>query len=390
MVTDLAGKIVLLWDTSAGCSSLLEPGAVDTVVAPRDIRVIRRDDAVPDSQPAAVDAGAWPGAEGPGRTADGAFVAGATQRAWVTANGYLVRYLRALYPERAPLLACTAPAGQFDALELALVDAWCAGGNFLLSPSPAHRDALLAGDKPALDAWSRMGRTARWLKQNRALFAQPAPTAITVLVERGDATAEIAQLMFRESGSPDLVAALRLPAPDPARRAVIVAAGIDAPPRDALLAHARAGATVVTDRPWRVSDAKRTRAFEDREFYSLGRGRIVAYKDAVADPGEFARDAIDLAAERRPARIWNCPAAIAMAFDAGPRSRPGVHVVNYGAPVRSEVLVRRYGVFASATMLRPEAGPLPLRTYRRGTSTEVALPAVGRMASVVFEGGGEL
>jgi hypothetical protein len=172
---------------------------------------------------------------------------------------------------------------------------------------------------------------------------------------------------------------------------VIVAAGIDAPPRDALLAHARAGATVVTDRPWwRVSDAKRTRAFEDREFYSLGRGRIVAYKEAVADPGEFAQDAIDLAAERRPARIWNCPTAIAVAFDAGPRSRPGVHVVNYGAPVRSEVLVRRYGVFTSATLLRPEAGPLPLCTHKRGSSTEVALPAVGRVASVVFEGGGEL
>jgi hypothetical protein len=238
-----------------------------------------------------------------------------------------------------------------------------------------------------------MGRTARWLKENRAVFRQPPLGAITVLVEPGEATAEIARLMFRQGASPDLVSAKRAPAPDPANRPVIVAAGIAAPSaelRRVLVAHARAGATVVTDSFetgawWRVPGLKTARAFEDREFHTLGLGRVVAYKEQVADPGDFALDVIDLAEARQPVRIWNCSAGIALALKAAPGGKPALVVVNYGSPARGNVLARRYGVFRSATLLRPGEAAAPLRTYKRGVSTEVALPGVERLAVVVFD-----
>lgn len=331
-------------------------------------------------------------------------MAGATSRAWVDANGYLIAYLRALYPERPPILAyqpdqdAGIAAGQviaFDSLELALAESWSAGGNCILAPDAAYRDALLAGKEPALAAWKRMGRTARWLKERRSLFRRPVSSAITVLVEPGDATREISNLLYRHSASPDLVSAAHLPPPDPARRAIVVAAGLRPVSADlgsSLLAHARAGSTVVTDNCadktwWRVRGLTSIRKFEDRELFTLGSGRLVAYKEEIADPGEFALDVLDLAAGRRPVRIWEMSAAIAVAShdSAGAGSRSAtVRIVNYGSPARSEIMLHVHGTFGSASLSRPEAEPVSLRTYRRGAETEIMLPALSRLAVVRF------
>jgi hypothetical protein len=422
MDVDLAAEVILRWDAAANCAPLLEPGGIDAVwlrggddaaaaacraagakVLPAGaIRLLGVDEAgsAQAAGPTAIRAGVWPGIQAP-RTPDGGFIAGATARPWVDANGYLIAWLRALYPARPPVLGYLpdrdAGIGQgeaipFDSLELALVDAWCAGGNYILAPDAAFREALLGGGAAAMAAWKQMGRTARWLKEQRPLFRLPPVPTITVLVEPGDATAEIANLMCRQSASPDLVPALRVPPPDPALRAVMVAAGIRSlsdSARKALLDHARAGATVVTDTAedtawWRVPGLKPGAGFEDREFYGLGAGRIVAYKQAIADPGDFALDAIDLAGERRPVRLWDAPAAIAAVSSAGPRAKPVLRVVNYGSPIRPEIVARLPGVFGSATLLRPGSGPRGLRVYRRGGSTEVALPGLERVATVAF------
>ena len=62
------------------------------------------------------------------------------------ANGYKVGYLRALYPDRPPILAYLPDLGDrvvpFDSLELALIEAWTAGGNYILAIEPTYREAL--------------------------------------------------------------------------------------------------------------------------------------------------------------------------------------------------------------------------------------------------------
>jgi hypothetical protein len=279
----------------------------------------------------------------------------------------------------------------YESLELALADSWCAGGNYILAPDAAYRDALVAGNEAAMRAWKKMGQTARWLKKQRSLFRGPLSSGVTVLVEPGDATAEIANLMYRQSASPDLVAVSRLPAPDPVRRPIVVAAGIHSVSADLaknLLAHARAGATVVTDACedpvwWRVPGLKSTRQFEDREFFSIGSGRLVAYKEIITDPGDFAQDVLDLAADRRPVRMWDLSAGIATVSMNGVRSAT-LRLVNYGSPARSDVLVHVHGTFSSATLLHPEGDAISLRTYRRGVNTEVMVPGLVRVAAVQF------
>jgi hypothetical protein len=422
MSVDLWNEIVLRWESDADCAGLLESGGIDAVwlpsrndrveaacraggvatLPPEAVRLVPRDEAGTElaGVSVAIKTGLWPGAHPTSRGADGGFSAGASQRAWIDANGYLVAWTKALAPGRAPVLGYLpdSDAGiakdqviAYDSLELALIDAWSAGGNYILAPDAAFREALLRRDTNATAAWARMGATARWLKRQNGLFRQPPLSTVTLLVEPGEATAETAALMFRQSGSPELIAARRTPAPDPARRPFVVAAGINPPDaklRDRLLAHATAGATLFTDAGgespwWRASGVKRDRQFDDREFYTLGAGRIVAYRDAVVDPGDFALDVLDLAGERRPVRLWDAPAAIATVSQANGKA-PVLRVVNYGSPTRADSMARIAGSWRTAELLRPDEPPVALRTYRRGKGTEVLLPPFRRLAVVVF------
>jgi len=359
------------------------------------------------AKPAALSVGLWPGiSRGPSSGSGDDAIASASRQPWIDANGFWAGYLRALYPARPAVLGYLpdSKAGlkpdrsvPFDTLELALAEAWAWGGNYLLAVENRYRKALLAGDEKALAAWRRLGRTARWLAANPSLFRRPVLPAVTLLVEAGEATAEIANLMYRQNVSPALAPAASPPPPDPRRLMALVAVSIT-PPEPAvarrILAHAQAGATVVVDAPgngawWRAAGLKPLRNQEDRDFYTLGRGQVVAYKEPIADPSEFAFDVIDFVTHgRRAARLWNAPSVIALAT-AAPASgsaRGGVllHALNYGAPIESEVQARVQGVFAKATLLRPDGPPIPLKTAKRGSTTEVFLPELRRVGTVVF------
>jgi hypothetical protein len=348
-----------------------------------------------------IQAGVWPGVHRPDPQ-----VAGATSSLWLDQNCSLVNYIRALYPRLAPVLgympdqeAGVSPDQllPFDSLELALVDAWVSGGNYVMALHPRFQEALKNGADDAVAAWRKLGRTARFLRANEPLFRQPALPLVTVLVDDSALTLEIAHLCFRHNVSPALVAASNPPAPDPAHRWVMVAVGIDAPKDEArtrILDSAVAGTTVVVDGRvedawWRASGLQRAGSDAERDYYTLGKGRIVAYRNPIEDPGMLALDVIDIVTQpRRPARIWNCNAGLVMATLA-PRPRGGsgaasLHIVNYGRPVDLPVLARIQGRFKNATLIRPEAEPQSLQVSPRGNNSEVTIPGVDRLATVVF------
>jgi hypothetical protein len=130
---------------------------------------------------------------------------------------------------------------------------------------------------------------------------------------------------------------------------------------------------------WRAAGLKHQREDPERDYYSLGKGQIVAYKEPVIDPSELALDMIDYVTQkRRAARIFNCNAAVVMAGDAV------LYLVNYGRAQDLPVLARIQGSFTKATLLRPEAPPQPVKVSRRGSSSEATLPGLDRAAAVVF------
>ena len=334
--------------------------------------------------------GLWPGVHTPE-----AAVASATSTIWIDQNCYLVQCLRALYPTVPPVLGylpdkdAGVPPDRvvpFHTLEVALAEAWMSGGNFVMTLEPSFREALLKGAADALAAWRKLGRTAVWLRENAAVFGQPIESTITLLVENKADSLEIAKLAYRQNVSPAVVAAANPPAPDPARLE-LVAVGIDAPAANArlrILANAEAGTTLVVDAQgdqawWRAPGLRFLREDPDRNYYALGKGQVVAYKEPVLDPSDLALDMIDYVTQkRRAARVFNCGAAVAMAGAAV------LYLVNYGRPQDLPVLARLQGRFNKATLLRPEAAPQTVKISRRDTSSEVALPQLERAAAVIF------
>jgi hypothetical protein len=432
MIADLSRDIVLRWeDQDPALAPLIAEGGIDALlvkdpkpafeqacqavgmrVAPSAEVTIGDLDAFSKAgtAQAAFGAGQWPGISGsePNLAGEEQGTAGATRKPWLDANGFRYDWLKALCPGKHPVLAYlpNEAAGlkpdrlvPYQTLELALAEAWIHGGNYVLAMEPRYRTALLHRKDKALAAWRSLGRTARWLKQNRALFEQPTVPRITLLVDAGEATAELANLMARDCASPALVPFDAPPAPDPQHRVILVAASPAAAPpveiRNRILAHAAAGAIVVTDRGegepwWRAAELKLEREQEDREFYRCGRGTVVAYKKTIDDPGEFALDVIDLATHaRRAVRLWFRPTVVASltyAPAAGPwRGRAVLRAINYGQPLGWELMLYANGNYRKATLLRPEGPPVPLKTAKRGGSTELKLPALERVGVVVLD-----
>jgi hypothetical protein len=358
----------------------------------------------PSDAPLVLNHGLWPGSGRPPNTRGDYAVAGASAKPWVDANMHWVAWLSTLYPERTAVLGylpdeqAGLPADRlvpYETLELALVEARVNGGNFILALEPRYRNALLGGEPRAMAAWNHLGRTARWLRQNAPLFRQPTVPNVTVLVEAGEETAEIANLLFRQNASPMLAPLAFPPAPDPPgmRAMVAVNLGSGVPSsRGRILAHARAGSTVVLDDGdqadwWRDSVGERFVKEHDRDFFRLGKGRLVVYKERIVDPSDFALDVIDLVTHpRRAARLWgaNTVIAVAKSASADDGANCSLVLVNYGSQSYSDILARVQGAYTRASLLRPESEPIELKTAARGTTTEVLVPEIRKAAIVLF------
>jgi hypothetical protein len=281
----------------------------------------------------------------------------------------------------------------FDSLELALIEAWTAGGNYLLALEPHYRDALLRNEAKAKSAWTQLGTTARWLRENIGLFRQPTVPIVTALVDGGGETAEIANLMYRRNVSPSLCADAAVPPADAENRLALVAANLEKPGPELvkrIIAHAQAGTSVITagvtgEQLRRAGASKPVRSESDREFFAIGKGQVIAYREPISDPSEFALDVIDIITHKqRAVRFWNAPAVIALVTASPKRGERLMHVINYGSPITMEVQARVRGQFRKATLLRPEAPSTALVAKTRGTTTEVFLPELKRVAVVVF------
>ena len=361
----MATPLILRWPNR-------EP-AHDAIIAQLQPDQILGAEPVPD----AVGRGLWPGIRSPAKQGD-ADVSSASREPWVDANGYLAAIQKAL--SQNTLLAHEHKDPDrgvpFDTLELALIEARVNGGNFILSVEPSYRAALIANDAKAMEAWRSLARTAAWLRANEALFGRHTLPILTALVEPGYPTSEIANLLYRRGASPALAA--QVPAPDPNRIQILIAAGLKAVPAS-VYAHAAAGAIVVTDsappKGW-----KTIKEDTDRTIFAHGKGKVAAYHKRIQDPSEFALDCIDLLTHRRrAARLWNAPAAIPLATAGGL-----LHIIQYGGPITNEIQARVQGNYKSATLIRPEAPPIQLKIFHRATTTEVFPPAIQRLAVVQF------
>ena len=332
-------------------------------------------------------------------------VSSASRDPWLDANSYLVAYLRGMFPTRAAWLGYgpDQEAGiskdrvvPEDSLELALIETFVVGGSVILSFPEKYQAALLAGEERALATWRSLARTAAFLKQHAESFRQPSASTVAVAAGSIEQSGEILNMLYRRNVCPVVFPANAIPDLEPTRFRAVVVANVAAPPAlgvKRVLEYAAAGGTVLAapaaagERAWWLDPAARkTRTDEDRDWYSLGTGRIIAYRAPIEDPSEFALDVIDAVGVRtRDLRLWNAGSVIGL-MNRLSDDTIALGLINYGWPRRDDFPVRVEGVFRKATFIEPgAAAPRPLKTVRRGTGTEVRVDRLKRFSIVVLE-----
>jgi hypothetical protein len=147
---------------------------------------------------------------------------------------------------------------------------------------------------------------------------------------------------------------------------------------------------VVVDHPgekawWRDSRLKHVKDEGDRDVFAIGKGRLIAYRETIVDPSEFALDLIDFTGQRqRAVRLWNASTVIPLATEGRKAGEALLHLVNYGSRINREFQVRIQGHYAAAALHRPDGAAIQLKTARRGSTTEVFVPELACVATVVF------
>jgi len=350
-------------------------------------------------------AGQWPGVRGSPAERPDAGVASASREPWIDSNAHLIAYLRALFPDRPAFLgyrpdeAAGVSADRLvpsESLELGLIEAFVAGGNFVLSLPETCRAALVAGEAEALAAWRSLGQTVAFLKQHAETFRRPGAARVAVAAGTLEQSGGILNMMYRRNSCPVVFAASAIPALDPGRFRALVAANLPPPEGvhlERIFAYARAGGLVITAPAapgrrawWLDAGGQKTRIDEDRDFYSVGKGRIIAYRKPIKDPSEFALDVIDaLGVRTRDLRLWNAGPVIGWIHRLA-ENRLSLELINYGPPRKEGFPARVEGIFRTATFLEPGApGPRSLKAVKRGTATEVTVDRLNRLALIVLE-----
>ena len=343
-------------------------------------------------------AGQWPGL----RPTD-ATLATASEAPWIDSNAYLVAYLRGVFPARPALLGYRddEDAGVKKdrmlpphSLALALAETRATGGNVLLTVPARYREQLLEGQQRALASWKSLAETASFLAEHTDEFRQPVASRIGAAVGKLEDDLELVNMLHRVNATPVIFPVASLPSHLRSGLKVLVTSSIGPAGSEAksAMAFATAGGTVLAtpsgsnEKPWWVQGgAKKSKAEQERDFYSAGKGTIVGYHDSLVDPYELALDVIDALGRRTSdLRLWSADGVVGT-LHRQPDSRLTVELVNYGRPLEPDFLMRVEGIFKKATMRRPEGGTVDLKPSRRGTGTEVLVPNLQSFATILFE-----
>lgn len=328
----------------------------------------------------------------------------ASERPWLDANLNLYIYLRAFYPQRPPLLTYRPdkPSMQYEAVEIALSEAFASGGNVILFIPDNYRQALLSSNTRAASSWRSLARTAGFVKGHRALIRHGGAARIGVLSASLEQAEEILNLSYRNNLAPQVLPTHRLPPLTPDRFSVVAAANlpVDQKLEDQLLAYAAAGGNVLAAPPaeqksalwWTSSGATKTGSQTACDVYSLGKGKIYGYRESVTDPAEFALDMREVAGLDNPGhtglhgldfRVWNSSTILGAIH-----RNPGETVLiltGYGSDRDYELLVGVRGEFEKATFEDVRGGPKPIALMPREGRVELDLKGLSRVGILVLQ-----
>jgi hypothetical protein len=289
-------------------------------------------------------------------------------------------------------------------VEVALADAFAAGGHVILSVPDDYRAALLKGEARAVAAWKSLAGVAEFLRQQRGMVRQEVFARVGVIAGDLEQSGEVLNLAFRRNLSPVVLPLASVPAASLDRFDVVAVANVPVglPLVGMLTEFARRGGTVLAapapedekNPPWWTKvGGKRVETAEDRDVYALGKGRIFGYHAAVLDPGPFALDMKDAAGEMAPRadgirnldfRIWAADSVLGVLYRMGP-ARMALVLTSYGNAVNRDFLAGVRGRFRSARVVGASGEASAVELMPRAGRVEFNLKQLGRTAIIELE-----
>ncbi len=358
-------------------------------------------------------AGQWPGQQTRDLAVAGATVStsfsgpGVHPRPWLEANSYLIASLRGWFPGRPAVLGYQPDKGagvspdrvlRSDSADLALADAFSAGGSVVLSFPDSFRRDLLAGEKRALSGWRALASSISFVKKNRALVSGQSASQVAVAAGTLEESGEMLSMLYRNNLCPAVFAVERVPTLNPARLSVMVA--VNTLPSQAssrnLAAFASAGgrlfaspATAGSRSWWLQGTSRKARSEDQWDQYAVGGGGVFVYKSTVQDASEFAFDVIDVINRKNlDLRIWNAESVLGVLHRSG-GGKLVLALVNYGSVIDHDFLVYVRGQFRGAELIEPGSEePRPVKLTRRPQGAEINLDHLGRTLLLVLSEGG--
>ena len=322
--------------------------------------------------------------------ADMGIHAGASAQPWIDSNIWLVRSFR-LGPGWRPIWIDQAPnSGLQGDYVRCIADAAVAGGRWIVALDDDLRVRLLGKDADALAAWRGIGDYLKFAEQH-AEWRNFEPYGNVAIIldtksENPDYSNEYLNLVARRQVpyrliersqlSPDSLGGFQaVLAPD------LVVLGDSE--RKTLRDFAEGGGVVVSGPSW--GDAP-----EDSDFaeVTVGKGRVVVYREKPPDPEMVARDLLDLLdPEVIGLTAFNVPSVITYVSMDGSGKRALIQLLNYATtPFDSKITIRLNGTFRTARMYTPESAPDDLGVrVMPNRRTEISIPRLAIWGAVLLE-----
>ena len=262
---------------------------------------------------------------------------------------------------------------------LAIAEAGAYHADLVLEVHEAQQKGLLAGDKHTLADWGEVRRYLDFYKSGDG-SAGDAEGRVCVLTEDFDTSFEALNLMARHNIPFRVMKSSEVKVADFALCDVAIAF---AEPSKALASElnefATKGGVVVTVKlqgPFAWESAAKTDNGPS-VTYAVGKGRVIALKDAIIDPETFAQDVRRLMTKASvPVSLWNSLTTLVTAYPGKKAGEAVVEVVNYDAE-STEVQVQVKGRFASASLETPEGGRIEkLKTALVDGFTQFVVPGL--------------
>ena len=322
--------------------------------------------------------------------ADMGIRAGPSAEPWLDSNIWLLRSFR-LGAAWRPIWINQQPnrSSQGDYARC-IADSAVAGGRWMVALDDDLRAGLFRKDAVALATWRNAG-TYLQFAENHAEWRSFAPFGNLGIIldtagKNADSSDEYLNLVARRQVPYRVIERSQLNIVPLSSFQAILALDLANPSdveRKVLHDFAEKGGLVIAGPSW--GDPPTKDAFVE---ISLGKGRVVVYKDNPPDPESVARDMLDLLdPEIMGLTVFNVPSVLTYASTSDSGKRVLIQLLNYAtSPFDSKITIRFNGSFKTAHLYTPEDAPIDLgaRVMTNGR-TEVAIPKLAVWGAVLLE-----